>query len=270
MIISCLQMPVIIGGFTENTAALRRMMKTAMEGSDGKRPDVILLPELWDIGFYPRPLAENLADNPQGVMAELAKEYGVNIVGGSVAVKEADGSIANACFVYDRSGTCIARYDKTHRFSPSREDKHFAKGDHLGRFMLDGVPCAVVICYDLRFFELLGTACRGNGGDFPRADVLFLPTQWPEVRREHWQILTRARAIENQVYLCGCNAKGGFSPKVPLCGCTEIIGPWGDILAQEPTDEEAIVTAEIEIEKLAEVRKALPVMDDRRPELYSI
>ena len=78
-------------------------------------------------------------------MAELAKEYGVNIVGGSVAVKEADGSIANACFVYDRSGTCIARYDKIHLFSPAREDRHFAKGDHLGRFMLDGVPCAVVI-----------------------------------------------------------------------------------------------------------------------------
>lgn len=269
MIISCLQMPVVIGDFAGNAAALRRMMKQAIEESGEKRPDVILLPELWDIGFYPRPLPESLAEDPQGILAELAEKYQVNIVGGSVAVKEPDGSIANACFVYDRSGSCVARYDKTHLFSPSHEEKHFAKGDHLGRFTLDGVPCAVVICYDLRFFEFLGTACRG-GGDVPRADILFLPTQWPEVRRQHWEILTRARAIENQVYLCGCNAKGGFCPTVPLCGCSAIIDPWGEVLAQEPTDEEAIVTAEIDLAKLAEVRKGLPVMEDRRPELYDL
>lgn len=269
MIISCLQMPVVIGDFAGNVKTLRRMMKQAVEGAGERRPDVILLPELWDIGYYPRPLPESLADNPQGVLAELARKYKVNIVGGSVAVKEADGSIANACFVYDRGGSCIARYDKTHLFSPSREDKHFARGNQLGRFQLDGIPCGVVICYDLRFFEFLGITCRG-WEDVPRADVLFLPTQWPEVRREHWQILTRARAIENQVYLCGCNAKGGFCPTVPLCGCSAIIDPWGKVLAQEPTDEEAVVTAEVDLAKLAEVRRGLPVLEDRRPELYRL
>lgn len=81
MIISCLQMPVVIGDFAGNVKSLRRMMKQALEEPGEKRPDVVLLPELWDIGYYPRPLEESLAEDPQGVLAELAREYQVNIVG---------------------------------------------------------------------------------------------------------------------------------------------------------------------------------------------
>ena len=259
MKITILQMPVVIGGREENLASLRRMMGQAA----AEKPDVVLLPELWDIGFFPRPM-EQYGD-PEGQMAQealsaLAAAYGVNIVGGSVAAAGTEG-VANRCFVYDREGHLTASYDKTHLFSAGGEGQVFAPGEQVTIFTLDGVRCAVIICYDLRFPELVRRLARED------ISVLFLPAQWPTVREMHWRVLTQARAIENQIFLAAANGSGAFANGLPLAGRSVILDPWGERLA-EAADGEAILTADCDLTVREKIRREINVFADRRPDLY--
>ena len=118
------------------------------------------------------------------------------------SVSKWDGTIpeANTAYVFDRQGARLAAYDKTHLFTPMGEHEHYAAGDHLTTFSLDGHKCGLLICYDLRFPELFRTlALQG-------VELLLLPAQWPAARRYHWETLTAARAIENQLFLAACNS----------------------------------------------------------------
>ncbi|MGP1366670.1 MAG: carbon-nitrogen family hydrolase [Schwartzia sp. (in: firmicutes)] len=259
MKISILQMPVVIGGRAENIASLRRMMEKASK----EEPDVVLLPELWDIGFLPWPMKRY--GDPEGEMAkaalrDLAMAYGVNIVGGSVAAAATD-RVANRCFVYDRGGTLVASYDKTHLFSAGGEGRVFAPGAQATTFLLDGVRCAVIICYDLRFPELVRRLAEEN------ISVLFLPAQWPTVREMHWRVLTQARAIENQIFVAAANGSGAFANGLPLAGRSVILDPWGERLAEAQTGE-AILTADCDMAVREKIRREIDVFADRRPELY--
>ena len=113
-----------------------------------------------------------------------------------------NGKIYNTACVFDRAGACIAEYDKTHPFTPMGEHKVYTPGDHLVTFTLDSVRCGLLICYEVRFPELWRTlALRG-------AQVMFLPAQWTAARQYHWETLTAARAIENQLFVVSCNACG--------------------------------------------------------------
>ena len=127
----------------------------------------------------------------------LAKEKGIYLVGGSIP-ELWDGKVYNTAMVFDRSGACIASYDKTHLFTPMGEDQVFTPGDSLCRFTLDGISCAILICYDIRFPELTRTMCLDG------MDVLFVVCQWPRARIGLLQTLCAARAIENlAARLCG-------------------------------------------------------------------
>lgn len=149
MKISILQMPVAFARPDDNIKTLRRMVAEAMRAE----PDVLVLPELWQLGFYPQPIAVHAdLDGQQSrtVLAELARTNGVNIVGGTVANRR-EGKVYNTCYVFDRTGTEVASYDKAHLFSPSGESKDFAAGREMVTFRLDGVLCGIAICYDVRF-----------------------------------------------------------------------------------------------------------------------
>ena len=259
MKVSVLQMPVAIGAREENMATLRRMLDAAMKDA----PDVVVLPELWDIGFFPRPL-ENYVDDDgaqaQELFSSLAKKHRVHIVGGSVAVKVGD-YIANRCYVFDRDGALVADYDKTHLFSPAKEEKFFRKGDHRAVFSLDGVRCAVAVCYDLRFPELFRRYALED------AALIFLPAAWPTARIEHWATLAQARAIENQVFFVAVNGSGAFANGMPLGGRSAIIDPWGVRLA-EADEQESILTAELDFSVRDEIKRTIDVFHDRREDLY--
>lgn len=259
MKISVLQMPVAIGDREKNAATLRRMLETAMKDA----PDVVVLPELWDIGFFPRPLENHVDEGgawSKKLLSSLAKQYGVNLVGGSVAVKTGD-YIANRCHVFDRNGELVADYDKTHLFSPAKEDKFFRKGDHRAVFSLDGVKCAVAVCYDLRFPELFRRYALED------AALIFLPSAWPTARIAHWRTLSQARAVENQVFFVAVNGSGAFANGMPLGGHSAIIDPWGERLA-EADEGEAILTAGIDLSVRDEIKRTIDVFHDRREELY--
>ena len=168
----------------------------------------------------------------------------------------------NTAYVFDRQGARLAAYDKTHLFTPMGEHEHYAAGDHLTTFSLDGHKCGLLICYDLRFPELFRTlALQG-------VELLLLPAQWPAARRYHWETLTAARAIENQFFLAACNSCG-TAGKTVFGGASRILGPRGELLAAAGASEE-IVTAALDFSVLAEVRNSINVFHDRRPELYRL
>ena len=107
----------------------------------------------------------------------------MNIVGGTVANRR-EGKVYNTCYIFDRTGTEVASYDKAHLFTPSGESADFAAGDNAVTFRLDGVLCGVAVCYDMRFPEFIRKLALEN------ISVLFLPAAWPASRLSHWQILT--------------------------------------------------------------------------------
>ena len=201
MKISCVQMEMAFAAPEINfPKAAELVRRAAQEGAD-----VIVLPETWNVGFFPKENLLALADDDgarvKAEMGALAKELSVNLVAGSVALRRGD-KVYNTAFVFDRGGKCIAAYDKTHLFSPMGENEHFTAGSSRCRFTLDGVNCGLITCYDIRFPELTrAIALKG-------ADVLFCVAQWPKVRMEHLNVLMRARAIENQMFLACCNSCG--------------------------------------------------------------
>ena len=182
MRVSCIQMDMAFAAPQENFARAEALVRQAVQQ---ERPDTVVLPETWNTGFFPRENLAQYADEDgaqtKALFFALAKEFNVNIVAGSVANRKA-GGIYNTAFVFDRTGVCVAEYDKTHLFSPMDEDKFFQKGDLLCRFTLDGAQCGILICYDIRFPELTRTLTVDG------LDILFLVSQWPKVRLPHLQL----------------------------------------------------------------------------------
>ncbi len=256
-----LQMPIQLGDFRANLDTLQHMLASAME----QRPDVVLLPELWDVGYYPHPISEHADPNGERickVLAELAAKYQVNIVGGSAAIRIND-NVFNTCYVFNRSGQLAASYDKTHLFAPGGEKFDFTPGDRLVTYTLDGIKCATLICYDIRFPEAARSLALQD------IAVLFVPAAWPASRIMHWNTLLRARAIENEIFLVAANGTGELDDAMHLGGHSQIIDPWGEILATSE-DEEATLQANLKIAIRSQIRDSIDVFTDRRPEIYQL
>ena len=202
MRVSMIQMDMKLGEPKENFSHAVELVRQAALS----KPDVITLPETWNVGFFPKENLAGLSDKDCGevkeVFSALAKEYGVNIIAGSVSNLRPDGKVYNTACVFDRQGNLIAEYDKVHLFSPSGEHEYFQHGDKPCNFELDGIPCSLVICYDIRFPELIRSEMLAG------SKVQFVVSQWPNARTLHWDTLNRARAIESQCYLSCTNSVG--------------------------------------------------------------
>lgn len=263
MRVTCIQMDMAFATPDENFAKAEALIREAAKAQD---PDVILLPELWNTGFYPKEGLAALCDEngrrARRLLSRLCGELSVNIVGGSVAILE-DGSPRNTALVFNRRGECVARYDKTHLFSFAGEQEHFQAGDALCTFRLDGVPCGLLICYDLRFPELARSlALRG-------IEMLFLPAQWPGRRIGHFNLLCEARAVENQMFVACCNSCGPDENGVGYGGNSALIDPLGKVLARAG-HEPCFLTADCDLRITADTRAAMHIYKDRRPELYEL
>ena len=259
MRISLIQMNMKPEAVDENYSRAASLIEECAAG----QPDVIVLPETWSTGFYPKEHTEALADQDgehiRDEMGAIASKYGVNIVAGSIVNKRCE-NVYNTAFIFDREGRAIASYDKTHLFSPMGEDGYFTPGDHLCRFELDGVSCGIIICYDVRFPEL--TRMLALEG----IDVLFMVSQWPDARADHLRTLLRARAIENQMFVCGCNSCGRYGT-TQYGGGSVLIDPWGKVIAEAGAEEE-VVTGDLDLSVVEEIRSSINVFRDRRADLY--
>lgn len=259
MKVSCIQMNVAAGKPEINFARAEMLVRKAVQ----KKPDVIVLPETWNTGFAPRHVDPTQADENgtriKTLFSALAKELNVNIVAGSVVTLK-KGRLHNTAYVFSRAGGCIAEYDKTHLFSPAGEAETFAPGDTIANVALDGVPCGIVICYDIRFPELVRSLALAG------MDILFVVAQWPKSRVKQLNCMLRTRAIENQCYAALCNGCG-VANGVRFGGGSAIVDPLGETLASAGGNER-IITAALDLGALVPMRVALPVLQDRRPELY--
>ena len=241
MRVSIAQFKSAPGAVDENFATAARLIESA------RASDVILLPELWSTGYYPTPV-EDFADSDgrrtiDFICAE-AKKFSVNIIGGSVIV-ESGGKIFNRCIVANRRGEFAAAYDKTHLFSFAHEGDVFSAGDRLATVELDGVRCGLAICYDLRFPEFMRKLAVAG------AEIIFIPAAWSLKRLTPRRILTKARAIENQVFVVFANS----------AGVSEVVNPLGEVLAESDRGEE-ILTAEIDLHERAAVRASMNLLAD--------
>jgi len=261
MKISLIQMDMKLGEPEYNFQHAKNLALQAAK----ERPDVMCFPETWNVGSFPKENLASYCDNngekTKEQFGNLAKELNINIIAGSVANVKGD-KIYNTSLVFDRKGQCIAEYDKTHLFTPLDEDGFFEFGDKTVTFELDGVKCGLIICYDVRFPELVRTlALQG-------IQVLFVPAQWPDIRVNHWKVLNQARAIENQMFVACVNSVGKAG-KIQFGGHSALIDPWGEVLKMGGGSEE-IITDTFDLSIIKGIRESINVFRDRKPELYEI
>jgi deaminated glutathione amidase len=230
--------------------------------------ELVVLPEYFCIlGRHERDkvaVREVDGDGPiQRFLADTAQREGVFLIGGCVPlVCDAPDLVRSALLVYDARGERVARYDKMHLFGFEsgneryREANTIEPGDTPMAIDTPFGRIALTICYDVRFPELY----RGLG----RIDIILVPSAFTATTgRAHWEILLRARAIENQAYVIA-PAQGGLHPNGRRThGHTMIIDPWGEVLG-ERVEGEAVVLAQIDPERIARVRASLPALLHRR------
>ena len=255
------QIDICLGDRSRNQERVREWM--ALRCKRGASPTVVVLPEIWDVG-YALDRKEELADDEGREAAvflgDLARQYQVWFAGGSVLARTA-GGIVNRAQVVDPSGTLVAQYDKVHLFPLMDEDRHLVGGNSRCIFTLAGTRVSCAVCYDLRFCEFI-RRCALDG-----AKVLFLSAEWPEERIDHWSILLKARAVENMMYVIACNRVGN-SGGIRFGGTSMVIDPWGLVLHQGSQNAEEGVFVSFEPAGADAIRKQLKVFDMRRPELY--
>ncbi len=258
--VAAVQMDVLLGDVEANLKKFRMMLARCAE----QQVDFVVLPEMWLTGYSFRNLQALAKEHTPAALAEtaeLAKEYGINIVAGSFP--EADGDhVFNTAYIFGRDGNLTEKYRKIHLFSYTGEERFIAGGDQLPHLITsaDGAY-GVTICYDIRFPEVF----RPLG--IQGAEIIFVPAQLPHPRLNHWRILLLARAIENQSFVVGCN-RVGHVKKLAYFGHSMIIDPWGEVLA-EGEEEEMILTAELDLDQVAEVREKMTVYQDRAPSVYN-
>jgi len=193
-------------------------------------------------------------------IGELAKELEINIIAGSVANKKGD-KVYNTSYIFNRKGEKVAEYSKVHLFGLMNEGDYLERGNKRCIFELDGVPCGLIICYELRFPEL-SRALALDG-----AQLLFVPAQWPHSRMHPWKILNQARAIENQFYVVAVN-RVGKEGKGEFAGHSMIVDPLGEVI-YEGKDQEEIKIAQLDLDKVDEVRRKMTCFSDRIVEVYT-
>ncbi|MUG72638.1 carbon-nitrogen family hydrolase [Paenibacillus validus] len=259
--VALLQMDIAIGEPERNYAKLEEMLNEAV--TNEVKPDVIVIPEMWNTGYALdriQELADPAGERTRALLSGFSREHGVNVVGGSIAEKRECG-VFNTIYAFDREGNEAGDYSKIHLFRLMDEEKFLQSGDKLGRLELDGVPAGMMICYDIRFPELSRKLALGG------AQVLFVPAEWPNPRLHHWRTLLMARAIENQMFVISCN-RVGISGTTEFFGHSMVIDPWGEVLA-EGDESERIVRATIDLGLVKDVRRRIPIFEDRRPSLYA-
>jgi predicted amidohydrolase len=239
----------------------------------GAGADVVVLPEKWN-GIGAADVLHDVAEPVDGgetveVMSAWARRHGVTLVGGSITERrEGREKLSNTCVVLDRDGDVTAVYRKIHLFDVEvgghvyRESEAEEPGEEPVVAPLEDWPLGLTICYDLRFPELFRILTLEG------ARLVTVPANFTlYTGRDHWELLLRARAVENQVYVAAAAQVGEVVPGRLSYGRSLIADPWGIVLAQAP-DEETVIWADLEAARLEEVRAKLPSLAGRRPQAY--
>ena len=256
----------------QNLKTVERLITAAIKED---KPDLIALPEMFSYlgGCCDERIsnAEDFSDINNApalkLLSELAHKNKVFIHGGSICEKSGE-QFYNTTPVLNRDGKLITTYRKIHLFSAHienqisyRESDFYSTGSQVVTYDYDDYQIGCSICYDLRFPELYRALRKKN------SEIMMVPSAFIETTgKEHWEILCRARAVETQSYVIAPNQTGDYTvndAKRYTWGHSMIIGPWGRVLATLEEDE-GFVSARLDLERLAKIRRQLPVDQARR------
>jgi len=249
-------------GWTTNLTKAKRMIRACPES------DVIVLPEMFTLRAndkVQREAAEEITGPTIQQLAELARKRSCWIVAGSI-IERSGAKRYNTCVVLDRKGKTVAVYRKLHLFDVQldkdhaiQESRSFSAGSEPVMVNIEGWRCGLSICYDLRFPELYRYYAEYA------AHILFVPANFTDkTGRAHWELLLRARAIENQCYVVAPNQCGKHPHLgVKSHGHSMVVGPWGAVMARAAYSE-GITTGLLNPAEIEKVRRQLPALDHRR------
>lgn len=253
MKIALVQMEIKERNCAGNTAHGLMLLEEA-----ARKSDLVVLPEIWTTGYSLGHLKEEAVtlDSPLvETLCGIARKYNCSLLPGSLPIRK-NGRIYNMIPAISKKGDLVYEYGKAHLFGMFEEEKFFAPGKSFNAFDLDGVCCGATICYDLRFPELYRyLALQG-------ARLIVCPAEWPTRRGDGFDLLSRARAFENHVYVAAVNCVGSFKGD-PFYGHSRIIDPMNHIVA-EGGDKEEIIYADIDLDMVTKVRKNLNALTDVR------
>lgn len=227
----------------------------AQEGAD-----LVVLPELWALGGFAYDAwasgAESLDGPTAETMSAAARAAGVWLHAGSIVERDPDGPIYNTSLLFAPDGALARTYRKIHRFGfDSGEAVAMGAGQEIVTAATGVGVLGLATCYDLRFPELF-RALLDDG-----AELLVVPAAWPERRREHWSLLARARAVEEQAYVLACNTAGTHGG-VQQAGHSVVVDPWGRVLGEAGAAEE-VLSVDLDPAEVGKARAEFPVHRDR-------
>jgi predicted amidohydrolase len=234
---------------------------------------LVVLPEKWTTfgtGDDFRAAAEPIGGEASTWASGVARELGIDLVAGSISESvDGEDKLRNTSLHYGPDGELKAAYRKIHMFDVEVDGVVYRESDHeepgeeaVLTETADGVGIGLTVCYDLRFPELFRLLAVDG------ARILTVPAAFTvPTTRDHWEPLVRARAIENQAFVIAANQIGEHPPSHRSGGRSMIVDPWGIVLAVAP-DTEAVITADLDLEGQAAIRRRLPSLANRRPAAY--
>ncbi|HVN54227.1 MAG TPA: carbon-nitrogen family hydrolase [Anaerolineaceae bacterium] len=251
------QIDILLGAVGQNFRKIQDFSAQAAADSC----QMVLFPELWSTGYdlaNHRRLSDPMGAGIFERVSQLAREYQIWI-GGSM-LEEKDGQSFNTFSLYSDQGELAAAYRKIHLFRLMDEHLWLAPGDQLVTAQSPWGLAGMAICYDLRFPEMFRKYATEG------VKLVFIPAEWPSVRIQHWQTLLRARAIENQMFVVAVN-RVGQEGNDQFNGHSLVVSPWGEILL-DGGEAESLLTCEIDLAAVDEARRRIPILTDRRPDIY--
>lgn len=251
-----------------NPDANLQTAKRLLQQAKAAGAELAVLPEYWSIMGLRDTDKVAFAEQPgqgvlQGFLAQMARELQMTIIGGTIPLKAGDShKIYNACLVFDPRGVQIARYDKVHLFGFTNGDESYQEsntiqeGNDIVSFDSRIGKIGLGVCYDLRFPELF----RNMGV----CSLLVLPAAFTYTTGQaHWEILLRARAIENQCYVLASAQGGTHDSGRRTWGHSMLIDPWGKVLNCQD-EGEGVVVADLDMDAMQKIRSNLPALKHRR------
>jgi len=254
--VSLAQMNIQLGAVEANYNNAVKMIASAVE----QKSQFILFPELWTSG-YDLTNAHNHARSNRMILDRLtaaAAEKNL-FIGGSYLLERRE-SLYNT-FVLIAPDGARWQYEKIHLFRLMDEHLWLSPGNQTVTADIGTCIAGMAICYDLRFPELFRHYALKS------AACIFLPAEWPSKRAVHWQVLLKARAIESQVFIAAVNSVG-VTGNETFGGRSAIISPWGEVLSEGAADREELITTVIDLSEVDKIRAQIPVLSDRRPDIY--
>ncbi|HHS12737.1 MAG TPA: carbon-nitrogen family hydrolase [bacterium] len=237
----------------------RKRVQRAFSKAKDRGADLLMLPEYWVTGFQPFRLKEEASLLSGGLFHELSEwacEYRLPVIGWGP--RKTGQNIRNTALFIDEQGVIQGVYDKIHLFPSMGEDRYLEAGKCPTVVDTPWGRWGLAVCFDLRFPELFRKLTLEG------AWLVAVPAFWPQPRLEHWRLLLRARAVENQCYIAGCNAASADNVRL---GRSAVIGPMGEVLVEAGATEKLIV-ADIDPSRVQRAREPVAYLDCRRPDVF--